>query len=113
MYVASDGTAPGYMGITVNGSYLIYDVSNPDLVAITKENGNSVVINDTGVYFFGANCGEAVAVSIPNFAGQIALANQSLGSFTKRDAQGLVERTTAVETDFTVDLQLTNRKFPW
>ena len=109
MYLGPNGTSASYVGVMINGSNYLYDFTDPNKTAITSEKGNSMVINQTGVYFFGANCGSAVAINIPDFADQIYLSNQSLG-LSKRSMHELVERTNAAEVDFLVDLTLTNRK---
>lgn len=61
-----------YFGLTVNGSPFLYDISNPDQLVVISESGNSMLINQTGIYVFSADCSIGIAVSVPNFLTQVA-----------------------------------------
>jgi hypothetical protein len=98
IYVGQNGTTAYYYSLIVNGTTYLYDITNPNQIAITSSNGQSLLVNTTGFYIFGANCNGALAVNIANFAQQInTLSNTT--SLTRR-SRGLSKRR---ETSFVVD----------
>ncbi|KAK6542241.1 hypothetical protein TWF694_006204 [Orbilia ellipsospora] len=80
VYMDQNRTTAYYFGLTVNGTDYIYDLSNLNQIAITSSTGQSLVINATGIYIFGADCHGAVAITIANFFDQIDIFANSTSS---------------------------------
>ncbi|KAF8857198.1 hypothetical protein BDZ45DRAFT_744584 [Acephala macrosclerotiorum] len=68
-----------YYSLVVNRTTYLYDVTNPNPIAITSPNGASLVVNTTSLYIVGANCDGAIGVSVANFTLQIkGISNSTL-----------------------------------
>ena len=60
-YLDSNGAPSGEFLFTSNGTSIIYDFTNPAQIGLTLPDGNTAIINSTGIYLFAADCSVALA----------------------------------------------------
>jgi hypothetical protein len=101
IYFDQGGATASYFSALISGSTYIFDVSDPNRVAVTYPNGNSLIIDQTGISFFSADCSSSLVVSIVNFTEQIDALAASQGQ--AKCALHLYKRR---ETNFFIDVAL-------
>ncbi len=104
VYVTPSASDPDaiYWRISLDGVEYIYDVSNPDQLAIyavySESTSISLVVNTDGLFFAGEWCYGALSVAIANFTQQINDFASPTALSTRRRAF-----SKRGETDFIVD----------
>ncbi|OCK77171.1 hypothetical protein K432DRAFT_407543 [Lepidopterella palustris CBS 459.81] len=95
-----------YIGLTINGSQYIYDLSGlPTQLAVTFPNGAKLVMDDSGLHTYTSDCSQEIDVLVPNFFEQLNQSSVTVANLDKRNAP-LYKR---LETSFQVNLQLTDQ----
>ncbi|MCJ1408961.1 hypothetical protein MMC19_003038 [Ptychographa xylographoides] len=93
-YFNPDGSFADEIGLTIDGTFIVFDISNPAQIAFTFPDGNSVVVDATGVYLYAADGSSELVVTIADFVSMFGgtapppprLRSRSTGAMQRRDA---------------------------